>query len=33
MEDAKQYDKIVIQQLKEINKLIKEINKTMKGNQ
>ena len=28
----KQYDKIVIQQLKEINQLIKEINETMKGN-
>ena len=32
MEDTKQYDKIVIQQLKEINQLIKEINETMKGN-
>ena len=26
-----QYDKIVIEQLKEINKLIKEINEKMKG--
>lgn len=33
MEDEKQYDKIVIQQLKEINALIKEINETMKGQQ
>ena len=33
MEDTKQYDKIVIEQLKEINALIKEINKTMKGQQ
>lgn len=32
MEDTQQYDKIVIQQLKEINALIKEINETMKGN-
>ena len=31
MEDKKQYDKIVIQQLKEINELIKEINQIMKG--
>lgn len=27
----KQYDQIVIEQLKEINQLIKEINETMKG--
>lgn len=32
MEDEKQYDKIVIQQLKDINALIKEINEIMKGN-
>lgn len=33
MEDTKQYDKIVIEQLKEINALIKEINEIMKGQQ
>ena len=33
MEDKKQYDKIVIEQLKEINELIKEINEIMKGQQ
>lgn len=33
MKDDQQYDKIVIQQLKEINQLIKEINQTMKGKQ
>jgi hypothetical protein len=27
----KEYDKIVIEQLKEINQLIKEINEAMKG--
>ena len=32
MEDEKQYDKIVIQQLTDINALIKEINEIMKGN-
>lgn len=28
---TKQYDEIVVEQLKEINKLIKEINEKMKG--
>lgn len=30
---TEEYDKIVIQQLKEINELIKEINNIMKGQQ